>query len=136
MSDRCTGDCCRNFWLPFTPEEIRAAYVFWRDGGASWTDAGGLIRTDTPGDIDIIDPMVRPVAAPDVSLWRDGTGPGVHGNFYRCVHLQENGDCGIYEIRPVMCCDFPYNKPCVYRNCSWDAGRRGEHLGLKQERET
>lgn len=42
---------------------------------------------------------------------------------YRCVHLQEDGNCGIYEIRPTMCRDYPYDKGCTFDGCTWDKVR-------------
>lgn len=38
---------------------------------------------------------------------------------YTCRHHLPNGDCGIYERRPRMCADFPYDRPCPIDGCTF-----------------
>lgn len=104
MADRCTGHCCRRFFLPFSPDELKAAYF--RKMGAA-TD--GLLLED----IDLVWPMVR-------FIEQDTNG----GHFYSCRHLQPNGDCGIYSVRPAMCRDYPYGASRNFQDCTWDAVTR------------
>ena len=104
MADRCTGHCCRAFVLHgWTYEKIQEAYTAWREqrSGATW-----------PNDIWLIAPMIRqnPVEAG-------------HDPTFSCIHLQANGDCGIYNIRPQVCREYPNNRGCCFEGCTWDAQR-------------
>ena len=38
---------------------------------------------------------------------------------FTCRNLQPNGDCGVYEARPAMCRDFPYDRRCGVPGCTW-----------------
>ena len=129
MNTRCSGHCCRAFYLPFSHEELRANWRAWRDG----TFARG--ETDVFGrgvlqDIDLIYPMVRPLGhprhspAPLKNTKADGSAPG---HYYTCVHLRADGDCGIYADRPAMCRDYPYGIECNYAECTWSTAAVETH---------
>lgn len=48
------------------------------------------------------------------------------GHFYRCRHVQSNGDCGVYRQpeQPDLCRTYPNGHPCMYKHCTWDEGRQ------------
>lgn len=122
VTNRCTGHCCRDFAIPFSPEQLRQQYDAWRSGADS-DAAGANIRAD----IHLIAPMVR--------LTRT-KGEGAQRTYhYRCVHLEENGDCGIYPIRPQMCRSFPDDKGCSFAGCTWAAVRLPHEMRPEPKRE-
>lgn len=105
MDDRCTGACCRNFSIPYSPFELREAYDAWR--------AQTPQKTPYLDDIWLIAPMVRLVR----TAAAEG-GPMRY--FYRCVHIDDaTGNCQIYGIRPRMCREYPYGGQCTFTDCSW-----------------
>ena len=97
MSDRdisfkCGGRCCRDFYLPFTYDELqeKAAAGQFQDG-------------------EQIAAMVRPIPG------------GVEGHQYRCTNLGNDGLCTIYADRPRMCREFPYGGPCPNEGCAFNS---------------
>jgi Fe-S-cluster containining protein len=123
MSDRCTGDCCRVFYLPFSPEELQENLRASRAGESQ--DANGHFIGQ---DIETVANMVIHLGAFDrnpVTLAKiDGLA-----NYYTCKHLQPNGDCGIYENRPRVCSGYPYGNHCNYPGCTWkDAAEKTRGL--------
>lgn len=46
--------------------------------------------------------------------------PQRSAHYYRCKNLTAEGNCGIYETRPMMCSGFPYGRPCSYAQCTWE----------------
>lgn len=115
MGDRCTGHCCRAFTLPRSPEELAEGYRAW----LHQVPGANLVH-----DIHLIYPMVRHLRlyhAGEVAP--DGKVVDQDRHYYRCVHVAENGDCGIYADRPDMCRSYPDGNPCTYAACTWDAAR-------------
>lgn len=131
MGDRCTGDCCRHFFLPFQPEEMakKAAEVRLRrewkakNPEAKYQDVPAQLRGSNVIDIEKIAAM---------AIYLGQTShlghpcPPERGAFYRCDHLRANGDCGSYSTRPSMCRSYPYGRPCVFPGCEHDGARAGE----------
>lgn len=129
---RCTGHCCRRFYLPIPPCVVAMAALAAQRGrgeqaGPRWrspvaSDLIGHYRapqalgsntrlTFASRDEAIqIAGMVRFVAS-------EPTGSGLL-HFYDCVHLREDGNCGIYELRPAMCRDYPYERKCSIAGCT------------------
>ena len=92
MKYSCTGQCCERFFLPRSPLELWTQYEDWLIAGMS-----------SELDIDKIAPMVTP-------LEQEGSG-----YWYSCKHFDtETRLCKIYESRPNMCRDYPYDSPCRY----------------------
>ena len=121
---RCTGHCCKNFHLPFGPDEIREHYLRWSRGGTQITKERGE-HMPIYTDIHLIAPMVVHLGYFDTT--NKGINPsddhltGVEtpGHRYRCKNLDpKSGDCTIYEIRPTMCRDYPYKSDCNYIRCT------------------
>ena len=100
---RCTGHCCVAFPLPYSLEQIRAMVAR---------------ETETIAeDIDTVAEMVYPIdwvpTSEEVAHDKDW------GHYtYGCKHLQETGDCAIYERRPRMCRDYPYGSRCPIEGCT------------------
>jgi len=91
---RCTGHCCRDFSLPFSPGELRRRVIF-----------EGLLDGEQIADMVIYLGWRACVFKKD-------------GHRYTCRHLINGRDCGIYETRPVMCRDYPYGGRCKYEGCT------------------
>lgn len=119
VMDRCTGHCCKAFTIPYSPDELRQAYVDWLEQAQ---DTG----RKQPQDIWLIYPMARYLGfmhspIPSIS---GANYPEAH--FYSCKNFDETtGDCTIYEHRPKMCSEYPYGAGCDYGPCSWTEQRRG-----------
>lgn len=121
MGSRCTGACCREFFLP--PLDQLAAEALWFAVLGDIADAAERIA---------IVAMVVPVR-----LCRPGN-PMPSGRIneegeemvYTCRHF-DGANCTIYERRPHMCRNFPYGRPCPYGDaCTWDEGREGARIRL------
>ena len=113
MSDRCTGHCCRDFSLPYSPEEIEAMRLSVTKWDAAGNEAIAHIYPHAVfNDLGTIAAMVQ---------YR-GEHDGRHR--YNCAHLSENGDCAIYERRPSMCVRYPYSRRCQHDGCTWKDARR------------
>lgn len=119
MSDRCSGQCCREFTLTGmgrTPDEIRER-LRERGGpeGAQIADMVIPIRALVPGAL-----------APNGAVVE--VEPAGGGWVFTCSnHDPETGNCRAYETRPkYMCGAFPYGKPCEHgEKCTWTLGRLG-----------
>lgn len=131
MDDRCTGHCCQNFSLLWSPEALRDAYQRWlaqASGGVSITKARASAYP-FPIDIHLIYPMVEYLGdnAPEVKHINPlpELADGKREYRYRCKHWDPaTGDCTIYDIRPQMCRDYPGEKGCNYVACTWTAERQ------------
>jgi Fe-S-cluster containining protein len=127
---RCTGHCCRMFFLPYSPDQLREEYQRWLR-----TDGDAVIHKGHIGygqakpllaEIHLIYPMVIHLSEsyPDGYAMvnpRDVDPEEVSaGHFYTCKHLDRTTDnCTIYEDRPGMCRDYPYRGSCNYAECTW-----------------
>ena len=118
MGDRCTGDCCRAFVLSITHGELLRGYDSWRAGGKDCIRHGGG-KMGIPSDAHIVALMVRPLGEFTANPLT-GTPFNRRKMVYSCVHLGDNGDCGIYDRRPSLCRSFPGDCKCEYPGCTWD----------------
>lgn len=97
---RCSGHCCKRFYLPLSPDELKQARVQGR-----YTD------------IETIADMV--IFLEKSKMRVDGTEGPEEGHYYTCRHFDEaSGNCGIYERRPRMCSEYPYGAACKYKACT------------------
>lgn len=97
---RCTGHCCKRFYLPLSPDQIKQARAEGR-----YTD------------IETIADMVIYLEYSNVSV--TGETRDEFGHYYTCKHFDAaTNNCGIYERRPAMCYEYPYGKPCLYKECT------------------
>ncbi len=119
MSDTCGGSCCALFYQSRTPEEWEALI---ESGDANdeqafvaamlipLTDAGARYRSNHFGD------GTMDKRHPDADLG--------DGHWYTCTHWDEDTRlCGVYEQRPAMCSDYPYDHDqCdLSASCSYTA---------------
>lgn len=100
MGDRCSGHCCERFWLPYD-------YQTFKEKAETIQDGVQIADMLIP-----LDDQSHPSECVDRADLETGA-------YYRCRHLTENGDCGIYETRPRMCSGYPYARLCLYRDCTW-----------------
>jgi Fe-S-cluster containining protein len=110
VGDRCTGRCCQEIRLGWSPEEILLAADAATRGDAYYVwhnDAYVAI-----GDSIKLHEMLTPVGQEADGKW-----------LYHCRHLLPSGDCDDYENRPWMCSAFPYGQKCPYPDCQWDEAR-------------
>ena len=130
---RCTGHCCRCFYLPINPAEL-AALVDTEIRHANFAMGSPetphqvralILAREWEGralyrilDIIQIADMVEYLGWMTPQDRIDGAAGREPGNYYRCKNLQANGDCGIYEDRPMMCRGYPYGRACSYRGCT------------------
>ena len=116
---RCTGHCCRSFYLPFSPVEIKQHYyaTLYREAGNSLEPDEGqyLVDFETIGDMVI--PLGYHERNPLFGDEAEVDGPDGAAWFYTCRHYRD-GDCSIYDKRPAMCEDYPYELECDYRDCT------------------
>lgn len=108
IMSRCTGHCCREFALPYDPVDLRKARRNFEAHARGEDD----LPHDGVGlhpDMDVIEPMAEYIKS-------------VGGNhYYACRNLTESGDCAIYETRPGMCRDYPYDGGvCMNTGCTME----------------
>lgn len=120
-TQRCTGHCCRRFYLRVTPEEIRADAELARAGKTTRFSAEEIVK---------IDEMIIPLEdAKDAKEDIDGGPPPTDGHYYTCKHHDPvTGNCMNYENRPKLCRDYPfygsgYRNRCRYKDCTWEDAR-------------
>ena len=151
--NRCTGHCCRSFYLPLSPSELAEATRFIRE-----CEGYELRLTQLRGspDLDYATTEEQAVLGPDPRWGEDANGhrryeqgllqiadmveylgympppyplvdgvpdPQKSSHYYRCRNLQPDGNCGIYATRPRMCRDYPYGRRCSYAQCTWDKAK-------------
>lgn len=101
MADRCSGHCCRQFFLPFTPRELVKLQLT------------RVVRLRFKPE------EIRKVAAMAVYLGNNERG----SHMYTCRHLNViSGDCMNYEDRPDVCREYPYGERCMHADagCTWN----------------
>ena len=98
-SHSCGGDCCRSFYLPFSPEELKEKV----EDGAITDGAQILAMVEHLGHFE-----KRPHQT-TVKTDYDSAG-----HYYRCRNLGVDGLCTVYDSRPEMCRSFPYDGDCNY----------------------
>jgi Fe-S-cluster containining protein len=119
MSSRCSGDCCKAFVLGNGQVNIKVLKdnIEHIKSGKKGQDKNGYGHIQ---DVKVLASML-------VSLGKftkhplTGAKYSIPKELFTCKHLQDNGDCGIYESRPNMCRDYPHGKPCEYPGCTWSA---------------
>lgn len=117
MADRCTGECCKAFFLPFTHEDHRKSLTERVDRQSDEIFFNGEWRRVIDGEMILA--MIVPL-------------PELENTQYTCRHF-DGANCKAYELRPEMCQEFPYGKPCEHREkCQWTAGQTGTHQALVQ----
>jgi hypothetical protein len=116
---RCTGDCCREFYLPESPAVLAARalglFVFGegetdRQNAEELAKIAGMVRYVrhvVPGD---------PTPCGTLALYEE--------DVWTCEHF-DGRDCTAYATRPNMCRNYPYGQPCNHAGCTWDAARAG-----------
>lgn len=119
---RCTGHCCRSFTLPCDWATMIAGAWYWFNTAVPpWaaTAYGVAVRNSLAFENGYqIAHMVVPVpdSAEVHARYRSLLKDGLH--YYACKNQSPSGDCTIYETRPQMCRNFPYEQPCPFVGCT------------------
>lgn|SRR5580698_4805981 len=109
--DRCTGHCCRKFYLPYDPDQLKQWAI---------EQTGTLNEKDSKIISEMVIPLYPAITGAPF-LEKIGGQVMKDGYFYTCKHLNiETGDCRNYKNRPKMCSDYPYGQECQYIDCTWD----------------
>lgn len=100
---RCSGHCCKRFYIGLTWTEINENWSSYPDGAQ--------IR-------DMLIPLPDPSLA-ELQESLDGEHYQVSsGHFYTCKnHDVVTGDCKVYETRPGMCRNYPNDMHCQFKAC-------------------
>jgi Fe-S-cluster containining protein len=92
---RCTGHCCRRF------------YIKW-----DWLDYMTHPESVLGEDERLILSMI---VLQDWYVDEDGV---LGGASFGCRNLGADGNCAIYEKRPLMCRNYPYGNECKFAGCT------------------
>lgn len=113
---RCTGHCCKRFYLPHAPEIFKQEYQKYLVWKKDPSKPEPIIK-----EIDIIGPMLVYIGEGSVDVeTNDFTLGKTDDYFYTCKHHDSiTGDCKNYENRPEMCYSYPYSGVCVYKGCTF-----------------
>lgn len=107
---RCSGHCCKCFSLGVNYSELCDNPKRFQDGEQI---------------LDMLIPLGRLTNEEVAERYGihtiASTGPC---ESYTCKHLAENGDCYIYENRPLMCRSYPGPtlKACLWKECTASCG--------------
>lgn len=121
MTDSCSGHCCRNFTLPFSPAELKASY----------RAVAALSQGLKKGPNDRV--------LKDMEVWwphliykgyhpRDANGDPskVMQHHYTCALFDtQYGLCKAYEHRPEACRTYPNSVACAHHECTWRPAKEG-----------
>lgn len=96
---RCTGHCCKSFWLPISPIEF------------SFLEKKVKLGKPIKWNLEEFKKVSQMVVF---------QRPHEKGGYrYTCKYFnKESGNCANYENRPNMCRDYPYGNKCKYRGCT------------------
>lgn len=125
-SHQCGGHCCQKFFLPFSPTELHEAYKVWHDNHERPTmSMEAAPRPKLYSDIWLIYPMVIPLGHFEEPPIRQIVPVHGSGYWYSCKNWDPKTKlCTIYDDRPAMCRDYPYQQGCNYQACGWDERRK------------
>lgn len=128
-SQRCTGHCCEDFTIPYSPMEAE----FWQKVDKHWKQKFGVKQITNPHTREFhqVMAMIEFVRPGDGNV-SSGTRGLKHNRkhwqgsgyqrvwHYRCKNFDtEKRICKIYEDRPQMCRNFPHSSKCQYKKCTW-----------------
>lgn len=113
----CDGRCCAVFFFPSTPREIKQRI---EDNG-DYNGLDGMMIANMLIRLTPAEARERAerfgISAPEsteMQKWTEDTP------LYTCKNWDEDTRlCKVYEVRPKMCADYPYGKPCGH-GCGFD----------------
>lgn len=104
---RCTGHCCRAFFLPYSYEQLQAK------------KADGSLRARDEQVPDMVIPLGQYENLPVELKAIVPPGSDSNDHYYTCKNYDTaTGNCKVYETRPHMCSDYPYGSSCKYMGCT------------------
>ena len=123
LQDRCTGECCKDIGLPYSPEVLKSAYKLWLAGAPDKKPLNMSQNThEYPvwADIWLIYPMLRYTHTDNKHPENPKEKTHAPIYHYTCIHFdKKTGNCGIYDIRPWMCSSYPNKEYCNNPKCKW-----------------
>ena len=127
LFDATSAMCCRNFTLPFSPEELKVRYC-------EWLDAFNKGKPYYPlKDIHLVYPML--IYKGKFKAETTGEDSAIEQYHYTCKHLDRHtGTCSIYDIRPDVCKTYP-NYKCSYEGCATHSICNGIKMVKEREQE-
>jgi len=114
---RCTGHCCRDFSLPYFPDEFKRRHKHIVDGVQIYR----MVIYIGIGHLNHAGQRVK------------------YYPRYTCRNYNsDKKECEIYEDRPAMCRDYPYRgQTCTYPGCTFSGKDVHTHhiiQGMKQNK--
>jgi Fe-S-cluster containining protein len=125
----CTGKCCSVFNYTVTPDELRKRSEgregYWADQDRFLADMLVELTPEEAVERSVRFGVQDPTPEIDLVKWATDYGP-----LYTCRHWDEETRlCTVYEDRPDMCRDYPYNRACQHDcDCSF---RSPTHIRTK-----
>lgn len=112
---RCTGHCCKSFWLPLSPMEF-----------SFQSKKLGLGKP-----IKWISEEFRKISEMVIFQRPNDNGSGYR---YTCKYFDtKTNNCINYKNRPDMCRDYPYGGTCKYKGCTLDVRTESEQKAISFE---
>lgn len=130
---RCSGHCCSDFTLEFSPEEIRMKALKIRKAPDSEWKRSLL---------EIARMLIFLRFDKQEPGWRKPAGATRY--HYTCKNFDPvTRNCMNYENRPSMCSDYPYGRSCAYKGCTrvcapkiaWNQQSHWIHGDMKMQKE-
>lgn len=106
---RCKGQCCQYFVLNMEYDKLQHLAQSIKDGSET--------VCENESDVIKIADMLIPLGRKNINF--NNQVLHVPREWFTCRHHnKETGDCAIYEQRPSMCRNYPYEGVCEYPLCS------------------
>lgn len=94
----CSGHCCEQFWLPYSPEKIH-----------EMAKDNNIVMNENPKEMELISEMIILLKEPDDGLQY----------MYTCKHFNKQTRlCMNYDNRPNVCRNHPSGQPCYSDGCT------------------
>lgn len=128
---RCTGHCCEDFTLPFSPMQfawwakllrLGKLPTYWRLYGKRRYGSElnkGAVNNYNPDEIRKVSEMIIFKYSSKTCLGNPNRKIDHELYHYTCKHFNKStGNCMNYENRPGMCRDYPNTGTCKYKGCT------------------
>ncbi|MCJ7521743.1 MAG: YkgJ family cysteine cluster protein [Dehalococcoidia bacterium] len=114
VAERCTGQCCERFTLPFSWKHAARMREQIKNGARTKIGRAFVNYTDIRYVLDMIIPLGDHTYHPATKeTWMDKL------HHYTCRHYdRDTGNCKSYEKRPSLCREYPNGRLCEYQGCT------------------
>lgn len=121
---RCSGHCCRDFTLPYSPENLQKFYEEERSKYSKYLKM--ITNSDKKFEEGLKYFRTNQYLVPTMVVFLGTLAVDYNGELmphdlhhYTCKNLNvETGDCMDYKHRPEMCRNFPDRGSCPYKECT------------------